>query len=570
MDRRAIWAIIIMMVIAIVPSFLLKSPPKPAAVVTPAAGPSPVATPAAPVPTAGAAPAAPGDTLAAAPVAKIDTIAVRSPLYVYGFTTRGGRLVHATLPKYTSMAPSDSQVPVELIPAGSSLLDGSLVVGRDTVPLSAIDFTPSVPQLDLTEPGAAPTLTFTGARGPVGVQLIYTFHRDDYRFDVRGALTGIGPNGGQLILSLGDGIRETEHDTAQNALAAALVTKAIGSDAKRTDFAKLTAGATESVSGPFEWAAVKSKYFVTAVLTVDSTGTRLSGASAAPPATAGKRPHHAKVVATLPVPASGQVSFTVYAGPIEYKRLAAIGHDFDDVNPYGWPGFRGVIRFFSTPVRWLLVFMHEKIGLQYGLALVAFGLLVRIILWPLNQKAMRAGMAMQAVQPQLQELQAKYKSDPARMQQEQMKLFREHNVNPLGGCWPMLLPWPVLLALFFVFQNSIELRGVAFLWLPDLSRPDPLYIIPVLMGLSTFGLTKVGQLGMEPNPQMKIMLYFFPVMLTVMFLNFASGLNLYYMVSNVASIPQQWLVAKERLRRAALLKAPVVVGTKKEPATKKK
>jgi YidC/Oxa1 family membrane protein insertase len=128
----------------------------------------------------------------------------------------------------------------------------------------------------------------------------------------------------------------------------------------------------------------------------------------------------------------------------------------------------------------------------------------------------------------------------------------------------MLLPMPVLFALFFVFQNTIELRGAPFLWLPDLSRPDPLYIIPVIMGLSMYGLTKVGQIGMEPNPQMKMMLYIMPVMMTFLFLNFASGLNLYYAVSNIASIPQQLLLARERQKRTA--KAIVEVKTRSPEA----
>jgi len=163
--------------------------------------------------------------------------------------------------------------------------------------------------------------------------------------------------------------------------------------------------------------------------------------------------------------------------------------------------------------------------------------------------AMRASMAMQAIQPLMKDLQDRHKDDPTKLQQEMFKLYREHKVNPFGGCWPLLIPMPVLFALFFVFQNTIELRGASFLWLPDLSRADPLYILPVLMGLSMYGLSKVGQIGMEPNPQMKMMLYVMPVMMTVLFAAFASGLNLYYTVSNLASIPQQWLLAKERLRR---------------------
>jgi YidC/Oxa1 family membrane protein insertase len=158
-------------------------------------------------------------------------------------------------------------------------------------------------------------------------------------------------------------------------------------------------------------------------------------------------------------------------------------------------------------------------------------------------------MQMQAIQPLMKDLQDRYKDDPQRLQQEMFKLYKEHNVNPFGGCWPMLLPMPVLFAMFFVLQNSIELRGTSFLWLPDLSRPDPLYIIPLVLGISMFALTKVGQLGMEPNPQMKMMLYFMPVMMTVLFVNFPSGLNLYYAVSNIASVPQQWMLARERMRR---------------------
>jgi YidC/Oxa1 family membrane protein insertase len=124
----------------------------------------------------------------------------------------------------------------------------------------------------------------------------------------------------------------------------------------------------------------------------------------------------------------------------------------------------------------------------------------------------------------------------------------------MGGCWPMLLPMPVLLALFFVFQYSIELRGASFLWLPDLASKDPFYILPIIMGLSMYVLSKVGQMGMETNPQMKMTTYIMPIFMTVIFLNFASGLNLYYAVSNIASIPQQWLLAKERLRRVPAAK----------------
>src|SRR5688500_11697575 len=130
-----------------------------------------------------------------------------------------------------------------------------------------------------------------------------------------------------------------------------------------------------------------------------------------------------------------------------------------------------------------------------------------------------------------------------------MRVYKEHDMSPFStfaGCLPLLLPMPVLFALFFVFQNTIEFRGVPFLWLNDISLKDPFYIVPLLMGGSMFILSWVGMRNAPPNPQAKMMLYVFPVMMTFLFANFASGLNLYYAIQNFAAIPQQWLIAHER------------------------
>jgi YidC/Oxa1 family membrane protein insertase len=382
----------------------------------------------------------------------------------------------------------------------------------------------------------------------VRLNLTYTFGADDYRIRVTGQASDIGPNGGALLVGMGPTMANTEVNLEENQRELAIVTKR--DDTERTDLQSLEPGERRSLSGPFQWTALKSKYFVTGVIADDTTGGGISGATLmAPPGQ--EDPTTARIRLSLPLRPSGAFGYTVYAGPMEYDRLAQAGHDFDDVNPYGWPGFRTIIRVFAVPVRWLLVWMHENLHLAYGLVLVVFGILVRVVLWPLNQKAMRANMKLQEVQPLMKEIQDRYKSDPQRMQQEVFKLYKEYKVNPLGGCWPMLLPMPVLFALFFVFQNAIELRGTSFLWIPDLSRPDPLYVIPILMGASMYFLTKVGQMGMDPNPQMKMMLYMMPLMMTGMFLFFPSGLNLYYTVSNIASIPQQWMLGRERMKRTA-------------------
>ena len=576
MDRRTIWAILLMMVIAIAPAiWMKKSSPSGAAGRVPSgrvgSGADSSATAFRPALDSASVPQSTRDSARvptsatsqssdrpAAPLPSgpaEDIVRITSPLYTFGISTRGARMVEATLVRYRSMEPGQKEKPAQILPRGSRLLGLTLVLGRDTIPLEDWPFTATTEGLAVQ---GSTRLHLSAKRDSVSVDLTYTFHPDDYKVDVAGRVNGVGPNGGLLLVGMGPTLANTEADSNENHRALALVTK--HNETERTDFAGLKPGESKTMGGPFEWAAVKSKYFVTGVLAFDSTGGGITGVSATPLPTTGKRPTQADVRLSLPLRPTGTFGYTVYAGPMEQDRLSRIGHGFNDVNPYGWPGFRTLIRPVAAGVRWLLVAMHEHLHLAYGLVLISFGILVRTLLWPLNQKAMRANMQLQAVQPHMKEIQEKYKNDPQKVQQEMFKLYKEHGVNPLGGCWPMLLPMPVLFALFFVFQNAIELRGASFMWLPDLSRPDPLYIIPIIMGASMWGLTKVGQVGMEPNPQMKMMLYIMPVMMTFLFLNFASGLNLYYAVSNLASIPQQWLLARERKKRAA--KAIVEVTTR--------
>lgn len=536
MDRRVLWAIALMIVIAVVPSVFLKRPARPVPaqqVPAPDSGNHPAAS----IPQLGA------DSTPADP-ARGATVSVTSPLYSYGISTLGGRLVDITLPRYKTFARAETGKPVQVMPPESDFLGLKLLVGNDTLRLNRWLFTPSTEAL--TASPSTP-LTLTASRGDVNVTLTYRFDPTSYLFNVEGQVTGLGPNGAVLLVGMGPGIRNTEADSIDNQRQLAIVTEANGATA--THFTKLAAGQTTTFPGPFDWVAVKSKYFVNAIFTLDTTQARISGATATPPASAGKNPTTVDIEVSMPLTGDGKFGYQVYAGAMEYRRLSRIGHEFDDVNPYGWPGFRTVIRPVAGAVRWLLLWMHDHLHLAYGVVLICFGIMIRLILWPLNQKAMRSSMAMQAIQPHLKEIQAKYKNEPQKLQQEMFKIYKEHGVNPFGGCWPLLIPMPVLFALFFVFGNTIELRGESFLWLPDLSRPDPHFIVPVLMGLSMFVLSRVGSRGMPPSPQTKMMLYVMPVMMTLLFLNFASGLNLYYAVQNTASIPQQWLLAKERVRR---------------------
>ncbi|TFG54452.1 MAG: membrane protein insertase YidC [Gemmatimonadales bacterium] len=550
MDRRFLLAMLLFIAIIVVPSLIFQRPPPP-----PVAVDSVTTTPAPEAP--GPVPAESAQAQAVEPAmptpvaqdttdgAVPHTITARTPLSTYDISTRGARLVGARLNRYRSMAPGDNPGPLELLRTDSDLLGLRLIRERDTLYLDRWMFdTPSAgAALDVAQ---ATDLALATAGQGIALDLQFVFRPDDYQVEVSGRFEGIGPNGALLLVGLGPGLRNTEADSTGNYRDMGLVTKSIKTS--QTRLSSLTPGETKTQSGPFEWTAVKSKYFVSAMFAFDSGAAPISGVTATAPADAGKHPKTADMWASVPIASDGLFRYRVYLGPMEYSRLAGVGHDFDDVNPYGWPGIRTLIRPVAIGVRWLLVWMHQNLHMTYGLVLVVFGVLVRVILWPLNQKGMRASLRMQAIQPLMKEIQEKYKGEPQRLQQEVFKLYKEHNVNPLGGCWPVLLPMPVLFALFFVFLNTIELRGVSFLWLPDLSRADPLYIIPVLMGLSMWAMSKVGQIGVPPNPQMKMMLYIMPVMMTVLFVRFPSGLNLYYTVSNMVSIPQQWYLAKERLR----------------------
>lgn len=574
-DRRPLLAIALILMIAIVPGFLgIRSRTAPVIADSTAVNNSPVA--ATPLATdSGIAiadsvvpdtTATTTDTVAALPAIPEDTVVVRSALYRYAISTRGGGIVSSRLLHYRSMHAGDTtsageRDTLELLPPDSRMLASELRIGERSVRLDRATFVASSDSVQVGSEAASVTLT--GEADGVGVALTYTFVPDDYRIRVDARFTGIGTNGATMYVGLGRGFRDTEAKPVENNREKGVVTKLTDTDLTR--FSSLDRASTRTIAGPFEWVAVKSKYFVAGLFAYDSTASGVTGnigGVIAQVLDTLKDPVHVAVTTSVTVPASGATGWTLYLGPMEYDRLSAMGRDFDDVNPYGWPVLRTVIRPFAVAIRGVFVWMHQTLNVGYGLVIVLFGILVRILLWPLNQKAMRSMTAMQAIQPEIKAMQERYKEEPQKQQQEMFKLYKTHNVNPFGGCWPMLLPYPLLVAVFFVLANTIELRGVSFLWMPDLSRGDPTYIIPVIMAVSMFGLSKIGMIGIPPNPQAKMMAYAMPVMMLVFFANFASGLNLYYAVQNLASLPQQWLIMKERKKLTTARTAPVVVNTK--------
>ncbi len=473
-------------------------------------------------------------------------IVVEGPLYRDVFSTRGARLMSAELLQFKSFTrEGPGEPPVQLIPESvGGALGLRLVAGRDTIDLRDVHFTPSSERVTVAA-GEPTRLTFRHEQPGLAVEVTYLFRPDDYLVEVTGSVRGV--ERALLVTELGTGLALNDADASAEARVLAYVGNHLQEGITSHPLAKVDEPVIEE--GPFLWAAFKSRFFVIAALPgAGGVGPEHFGGLLVRP----EAPDRVAVAVTETVGSDGAFGYRVFIGPQEYARLTALGGDLDEVNPYGWRIFRPVIRPLVGVITGLLVFLHNTLNMNHGWVLVLFGVLMRVVLWPLNQKAMRAQARNMAAQPLLKEIQTKYKNDPDKLQKEMMRLYKEHGFNPMAGCLPMLLPWPVLISLFFVFQNTIEFRGASFFWLPDLSAPDPFYVLPVFLGVSMFLLQWISMRAMpDPNPQMKMILWMMPIMMVFIFFNLPAGLNLYYAVSNLATLPQQYWIAKERQKTQA-------------------
>ena len=474
----------------------------------------------------------------------------------------GAAPVSVQLPGYKQLAEGGkSSGAVELVRPGEALLQYAVIVkepsGNRIIDLAGVPF--AATRADDR------TITYVGQSGSANIQITYVFQPDSFLVRVGGKVTGLAAPA-FLRVTLPSGLNSSEVDSTEDQRHLAVAMKPVKGNVTSVPFSKLDPGEAQLQEGPFTWVASKSKFFITGLLT--SAGDRpFDEVSVTGGPKTGKLESRVTATAVQSLQ-DGTFRFELYAGPQEWRRMLALGRDFENSNPYGgW--LQNIVQPFATLVMKALLWMHDSLKLSYGWVLVIFGVAVRLLLWPFNQRAMRTSMKMQVLQPELQAVQEKFKSDPQKMQSEVMRVYSEHGMSPfsaLSGCLPMLLPMPVFITLFFVFQNTIEFRGVPFLYLTDISQKDPTFIIPLLMAGSAFLLSWIGMRGVPPNPQAKIMAYMFPAMMFAFFFSAAAGLNLYYMVQNLAALPQQWLIANERLNA----KKKPVVYEKGAPAKPKK
>ncbi|MBU0484254.1 MAG: membrane protein insertase YidC [Proteobacteria bacterium] len=244
-----------------------------------------------------------------------------------------------------------------------------------------------------------------------------------------------------------------------------------------------------------------------------------------------------------------QYHYSVYVGPKKLDDLKKAGHDLEKVVNFGW------FDFMAKPALYLLNFFNKYLH-NYGVAIILVTILIKVLFWPISQKGMKSMRTMQKIQPKMAKMREKYKDDKERQQKEMMLLYKTYKVNPVGGCLPMILQIPVFFALYRVLMQTIELRHAPFMfWINDLSAPDRLFIgfdlpylggLPVLtllMGASMFLQQKMTPTSGDPT-QAKMMM-FMPVIFTFMFLNFASGLVLYWLVNNLLSIAQQYVINRQ-------------------------
>ena len=303
------------------------------------------------------------------------------------------------------------------------------------------------------------------------------------------------------------------------------------------------------INGQTDWIAIRTKYFLSAVIpnNVQTSGAIFAGEGIRINDVIQRR-YNTSIICDL----QGQSitdTYQIYMGPLDYSVLSDYNNGLTDlIMNHGW--YERTFRPISLLI--LRVFKFFQIFIpNYGIVIIIFSILVKIVVYPLTKKSYKSMKEMSRVQPLLTEIREKYKSDPQRMNKETMKLYKEHGINPLGGCLPMLLQLPLLGALFIVFRSTIQLRGASFIpgWIDDLSSADtiftlpfslPLYgdqfnILPILMAGSMIFQSKMTM----QDPKQKAMVYIMPIFMLLIFNQFPSGLNLYYTMFNLLTIIQQ-------------------------------
>ncbi len=425
------------------------------------------------------------------------------------------------------------------------------------------------PLLELQLGGEASDLVYTGAQqGDVavmsatdpktGVRITRKYTLDPEKYEVVATVTLENPGGAPVPYDLAGLIRASQHaDEASGNMFSppiylyeALCGQADDLEREQIDaVTKIRKDPEESArfTQGVRWGGVDNRYFLSALLPEGQpieACEMFTGAEAAKVAEADKAPRMSYVAVRLEleggtVPAGGQVARTVrlFGGPKKYEVLKTTEPPLTGSVDFG------IFRVISLPMLWLMRQFFELIP-NWGLAIILLTIVVKLLTWPLTQKQYKSMAGMKKVQPQLKALQEKYKDDRLRLQQEMMKLYKEHNVNPLSGCLPVVMMMPVYFALYRTIYSAVELyKADLGLWIHDLSEMDPFFILPIVLGVLMLVQARLSPTQGDAATQ-KMMMYFMPIMFTAMMAFLPSGLVLYILVNTALGIAQQWYMLK--------------------------
>jgi YidC/Oxa1 family membrane protein insertase len=357
-------------------------------------------------------------------------------------------------------------------------------------------------------------------------------------------------------LSWDGGIPFTEGDPTQEALKAGAFARS-GGEVEGVTLNK-EAYEERSLRGDVSWIGTKNQYFVAVVMPQGATrgaeliGERI-GETDAPDL---REAYESRLL--MPAAEAGSVdAFTLYIGPMEYNRISRYDLNIYDMVDYGWDFFEWITRPIAKFVFIPLFSILSGFIPSFGVIIIILAILIKIVVYPLTKKSYRSMAQMRELQPRLEAIKEKHADNPQKQQEATMKLYRESGVNPLGGCLPMFMQYPVIIALWQFLPQSIEIRQQGFLWAHDLSAPDIILNLPFTIPLygnfvagfcMLMGVSMVIQMRIKSTPasgpQQKKLMYLMPAMLFFIFIKWASGLNLYYLCYNILTAIQQRFINK--------------------------
>ncbi|HOO90320.1 MAG TPA: membrane protein insertase YidC [Syntrophales bacterium] len=463
-------------------------------------------------------------------------VTVESPMYTAIFNSRGAGLKSFKLKDYRRDMEKDSPL-VELVNVGEST-DYPLTT---MFPESSIEIPAGVlyesdaDSVNLIDAANAKSLTFSWSYpGEIRVEKIYTFNPDKYSFDLEIRLTNLSSNTikENAFIAWNRYVDPSEKGDRYNHEGPISF---VGNKVISKKIKKL--GEREFEGPDVSWGGFETKYFISAIIPEQPSLTNFitSKDSKNIVSTALEGPKN-----LIPPDQSGSFRYSVYLGPKKYDNLKA-----QNVNLENSIDFGSWIKWLALPLLTALNWIHKYV-LNYGVAIIILTILVKLIFWPLGNMSYRSMKGMQKLQPQMKKLQEKYKDDKAKLQQETMALYRSNKVNPMSGCFPMLIQLPVFFGLYRALLYSIELRHAPFVfWIQDLSAKDPYYITPIIMGATMFLQQKMSPQPGGNEMQAKMMMWM-PVVFTFLFLNFPSGLVIYWLFNNILSIGQQYYINKQK------------------------